>query len=256
METKSVSEMADITSVLDIQSNTAPEKDVDISGGARKDAVPPLLKTEGDDSVFYSNEEEVPQQTLDSIWAPHSGEPIWPEKLHSALQIHNSEDQSSCQRIGLMETSSEHDSVAMLKEMESKMENKVNNASPTDIDVHGETAANNRITHTEEISMPPVVPPRASTPAEAAQIKERADTNTDDSSNLLPDEARETGCPGAGSVSLEEVEQQHWLDIACESNDKPFDHLMHAKYGTVSYRRIQRGQTRKTIEMFESMMQL
>lgn len=171
METKSVSEMADITSALDIPSNTAPEKDVVISGGAQEDTVhqPPLLTTEGDDSVFYSKEEDVPQQILDSIWAPRSGEPIWPEKLHSALQIHNSEAQSSCHNIGLIQASSEHDSVSMLKEME----NKVNNASSTDTDVHGETAANDRITHTEELSMPPVVPPRASTPAEAAQMKER-----------------------------------------------------------------------------------
>lgn len=167
--------MADISSVLEIQSNTAPEQEADISGRAQEDSVShlPLVMTEGDDSVFYSEEEEIPQQTLDSIWAPHSGEPIWPEKLNSAPQIHNSGAQSSCQSIGLMEARDEHDSVAMLKEMESIIENKVNNASSSDTDVHGKTAANSRITHTEELSTPPVVPLRMSTPADIAQMKER-----------------------------------------------------------------------------------
>ncbi|MCI4378706.1 hypothetical protein PGIGA_G00218890 [Pangasianodon gigas] len=248
--------MADIASVL--ESNTAPEQEVDICGKAQEDTASqlPLVMTEGDDSVFYSEEEEIPQQILDSIWAPHSGEPIWPEKLNSAHQIHTSGAQSSCHSIGLMEASSEHDSVAMLKEMEGTSENKVNNASSTDTDVHGETAANSRIKHTEELSTPPAVPLRMSTPAEAAQMKERADTYTDESSSFLPDEAGETELPGDSSVNLEEVEEEHGLDIACESNNKPFNHLMHAKYGTVSYRRIRRGQTRKRIEMFESMMQL
>lgn len=72
----------------------------------------------------------------------------------------------------------------------------------------------------------------------------------------MSDEARETGLPGVSSVSLEEVEQEYGLDVAPESDNKPFNHLKHAKYGTVSYRRIRRGQTRKRIEMFESMMQL
>lgn len=169
--------MEDIASVLEIQSNTSPEKEVDTSRGAQENTVsqPPLIMTKGDDSVFYSEGEEVPQQILDSIWAPRSGEPIWPEKLHSAPQLHNSGAQSSCHNTGLMEASPEHDSSAILKEMESKMENKVNNASSTDTDVHSETAPNSRITHTEELSTSPVVPLRVSTPAEAdeAQMKKR-----------------------------------------------------------------------------------
>lgn len=157
--------MADITSGLEIQSDTAPEKKVDSSGGAQEDTAsqPPLVMPEGDDSVFYSEGEEVPQHILDSIWAPRSGEPIWPEKLNSS---HNSGAQSSCHSVGLMEASSDPD-----REMESKMENKVNNTLSTDTDVHGETAANSRITHTEELSTPPAVPLRVST--SAALMKER-----------------------------------------------------------------------------------
>lgn len=163
--------MADISSMLEIQSNTAPEQEVAIGGEAQEDTTcqPSLVMTEGDDSVFYSEEDEVPQQILDSIWATPAKEPIWPEKLHSAPHIHI----SSCDSIGLMEASSEHDSIAMLKEMESKMENKVNNVSCTDTDVNGGTAANSRITNTEELSTPSVVPLRESTPVETAQIMER-----------------------------------------------------------------------------------
>lgn len=160
--------MADIESVLEIQSNTAPEKEVDKSRGAQEDTVNPLVMTEGDDSVFYNQGEEVPQQILESIWAPCSGEPIWPEKL-SAPQLHTLGAEPACHSTGLMEASLEHDSIAMLKEME----NKVNNASSTDTDVHVETAANSRITDTEELLTPPVVPLRTSSPAEAAQKKER-----------------------------------------------------------------------------------
>ncbi|XP_053353091.1 uncharacterized protein LOC128524519 [Clarias gariepinus] len=241
-----MSEMEDISSVLEIQRNTTSEKEVDISGRAKEDAMrqPPLIITEGDDSVFYTEGEEISQQSIASIWAPCSGEPVWPEKL-------SSETQSSCHSIVLMEASSEHDSGAMLKEMGSKMENKVNNASSTDTDVHGETASNRRITHAEELLVPPVVPLGVSTSDETAQIKERAVTDTDESSSFLPDDAREAGVSG-----VEKVEQEHGLDVECKSNDKPFNHLTHPKYGTVSYRKIQRGQTRKKIEMFESMMQL
>lgn len=82
-----------------------------------------------------------------------------------------------------------------------------------------------------------------------------ADTHPDEDSSFLSDEAGETGLPGESSVSLEKVDE-YGLDIACESSDKPFNHLTQAKYGTVSYRKIRRGQTRKKIEMFESMMQL
>lgn len=167
--------MADISSVLEIQSNTTPDQEVDISGRAQEDSVShlPLVMTEGDDSVFYSEGEEIPQQTLDSIWTPHSGEPMWPEKLNSGHQIHNSGAQSSCHSIGLMEASAEHDTVAMLKEMESIKENKVNNVSSSDTDEHGKTAANSRITHTEKLTTPPVVPIRVSTPADIARMKER-----------------------------------------------------------------------------------
>ncbi|KAK3568292.1 hypothetical protein QTP86_003151 [Hemibagrus guttatus] len=247
--------MADIASVHENQSNTAPDQDV---CGHKEDTAsqPALVITEEDDSVFYSKEEEIPQQILDSIWAPHSGEPIWPEKLNSAPQVHNSGAQASCHGIGLMETSTELDNGAMLKEMESKMENKVNNASSTDTDVHGETADNSRIIHPEELSVPPVVPLRGSTPAGAAQMKERADSYTDESSDFLPEESRETGLPEESGVSLEDLEQEHGLDMMYDSDNKPFNHLAHTKYGTVSYRRIRRGQTRKRIEMFESMMQL
>lgn len=166
--------MADISSVLEIQSNTAPEKDVDKSRGVQEDTVsqPPLVMTEGDDSVFYNEGEEAPQQILESIWAPCSGEPVWPEKI-SAPQLHTSGAHPARHNIGLMEASSEHDGIAMLKEMDSKMENKVNNASSTDTDVHVEMAANSTITETEELLTPPVVPLRSSTPAEAAQIKEK-----------------------------------------------------------------------------------
>ncbi|KAK2849797.1 hypothetical protein Q7C36_008580 [Tachysurus vachellii] len=248
--------MADIASVLENQSNAAPDQDA--SGRAKEDTASQscLVPLEGDDSVFYSEGEEIPQQTLDSIWAPRSGEPFWPEKPNSAPQIYNSGAQASCHRIGLMEASSELDSVALLKEMESKMENKVNNTPSTDTDVHIETADNSRIKHSEELSVPPVVPLRGSTPAGAAQMKERADSYTDESSDFLPDESRETGLPEASSGSLEEVEQEDGLDMMYDSNNKPFNHLMHTKYGTVSYRRIRRGQTKKRIEMFESMMQL
>ncbi|KAG7330901.1 hypothetical protein KOW79_004870 [Hemibagrus wyckioides] len=250
--------MADLASVHENenQSNTAPDQDI---CGRTEDTAsqPALVITEGDDSVFYSEEEEIPQQVLDSIWAPHSGEPAWPEKLNSAPQVHNSGAQApSCHGIELMEASAELDNVAMLKEMESKMENKVNNASSTDTDVHGETADKSRIIHPEELSVPPVVLLRGSTPAGAAQMKERADSYTDESSDFLPDESRETGLPEGSGVSLEDMEQEHGLDMMCDSDNKPFNHLMHAKYGTVSYRRIRRGQTRKRIEMFESMMQL
>lgn len=162
--------MADLTSLHENenQSNTAPDQDV---CGRKEDTAsqPALVITDGDDSVFYSEEEEIPQQVLDSIWAPRSGEPAWPEKLNSAPQIHNSEAQASCHGTELMEASAELDNVGMLKEME----NKVNNASSTDTDVHGETADNSRIIHPEELSVPPVVPLRGSTPDGAAQMKER-----------------------------------------------------------------------------------
>lgn len=161
--------MADIASVLENQSNAAPDQDA--SGRAKEDTAshPCSVPLEGDDSVFYSEGEDIPQQTLDSIWAPRSGEPFWPEKLNSAPQMYNSGAQASCHGIGLIEASSELDSVALLKEME----NKVNNAPSTDTDVHVETVDNSRIEHSEELSVPPVVPLRGSTPAGAAQMKER-----------------------------------------------------------------------------------
>ncbi|KAF5899669.1 uncharacterized protein DAT39_010609, partial [Clarias magur] len=162
-----MSEMEDISSVLGIQRNTTPLKEVAISGRAKEDAKrqPPLIITEGDDSVFYSEGEEIPQQSIASIWAPCSGEPVWPEKLRAGTQ-------SSCHSIVLMEASSERDSGAMLKEMGSKMENKVNNASSTGTDVHGETASNSGITHAEELLVPPVVPLSVSTSDETAQLNE------------------------------------------------------------------------------------
>lgn len=167
-----MSEMADITSVLEIPRNPALEQEVDISGGDQQDkaSLQSSGMTVGDDSVFYSEEEEVPQQVLDSIWALHSGEPNWPEKTNSSPQFHKSGAQSSFHGIGLMEASTEHDSVAMLKEVGIKIENKVNSASSTDTNVLGETAANSRIT---ELSTSPVVPLRVSTTAEAAHMKER-----------------------------------------------------------------------------------
>lgn len=164
--------MADKASELDNPGNKAPVQEMDVSKRAQMNTAsqPALVLTEGDDSVFYSEEEEIPQQIPDTIWAPHSGETNWLEKLNSAPQIHNSGAQASCHGIGLMEASSKLDSVAMLKEMESKVENKVNNASSTDADVQGEAAANSRITHVEELLMPPL---RGSTPAGTAQMNER-----------------------------------------------------------------------------------
>ncbi|KAI5618605.1 hypothetical protein C0J50_21804 [Silurus asotus] len=222
--------MADNANELQIQSNTAPEKDVDISGGAMEDEMsrPAPVMTEGDDSVFYTEEEEIPQQILDSIWAPCSGEPIWPEKLNS-VQMQNSGACSSDCSTGQMKASLEHECVAMQMEMKSKMENKANNASSTDTDVHDVTAANSRIQQSEELSTPPAVPLRVSALTEAAQMKER-----DESSTFLHCEAKETGLPGVGSVSLEDAEQEYMLDLACDSDGKPFNHLMHAKFTSIT----------------------
>ncbi|TSL54349.1 hypothetical protein Baya_6239 [Bagarius yarrelli] len=156
--------MADFASVFENQSNTATEQELDAGGQSKEDT---------DDSVFYREDEEIPQQILDPVWAPRSGEPIWPEKLHSAPQIHISESQAACHGTELKDANFELDSVAVLQGMKRKMDKKLNE-SPTDTDVHNETAANSRkITHTEELSASPVEPLRASNPAEAAQMKER-----------------------------------------------------------------------------------
>ncbi|XP_062862598.1 uncharacterized protein LOC134324628 isoform X2 [Trichomycterus rosablanca] len=239
--------MADLESIL--ENDSTPEADMN-SDEALRDPVKQtaLVLTDGDDSVFYSEEEEI----------QHSG----------------AENNS-----GLMELESVNDSSGVQEETRNPEENAVSHAPSTlsEVPVEMKNTSNREAGCTEELLKCPEMPlmmPAADDHPES-QVEDKMDLKSstqssestqtrdrDESSISGPDEP-----PGFGALDRlsdasleEEPEQELDPDIQSESNngmeatpDKPFNHLRHAKYGTVSYRQIQRGHTKKRIKEFESM---
>ncbi|XP_017546946.1 uncharacterized protein LOC108423856 [Pygocentrus nattereri] len=262
--------MAEIATALETESSTVLAPAVDISEGVTVEALQTLeeplgqaalVMTEGDDSVFYSEDEEIPQEV--------SSKPVGSP---SSPQIQNSGAEELVQSLShstvLREADSMHHSGAMLGEEERLMENKANHVSylalVQEMEDETETASKNSPVHNEEPSkLQCAVSARAETAPVPIQDNKQIEKSlqahkmTENPSDLQSGQAsetqeRDTARADGSPATAEGHEDMEELAVDNESSD----HSRQAKYGTVSHRRIRRGLARQRIEEFEAMMQL
>lgn len=179
--------MAEVARVVETASSPMPATAVDVSGGGTVEALQTLevtgsqaalVMTEGDDSVFYSEDEEIPQEMSICAPRPVSVGHTWLTQPQPSPEIQDSggeEYEPLTQSPGLMEAGSEHHSGAMAEDMENLMENQVNHASVPDqgVESETETASKNSTNYNEELAKSSKVHGAVSATDEAAQFPVR-----------------------------------------------------------------------------------